>query len=452
MSKFASPSRDIWSVSRLNGEIRTVLEGSFPLLWVEGEISNLATPRSGHSYFSLKDAHAQVRCALFRNKRQLLRFQPKDGDKVLIRARISLYEARGDFQLIVEHMEPAGEGALQRAFEELKAKLDREGLFDARNKKALPAFPRCIGIVTSPTGAAVQDILQILRRRFPALPVIIYPTLVQGSEAAAEITRTLEIADSRKDCDLLILARGGGSLEDLWAFNDESLARTIANLETPVISAVGHEIDFTIADFVADRRAPTPSAAAELATQNQEQLLAQLEGLKQRLVRAISRRLQERHQHLTHISHKLQILHPRQQILQDQQLLDELGLRLERAMGMRLTQNQQRCRQLTARLRLLSPYHRITMLEEKLGDYGQKLLHSMQNILSRKQLQFAGLSRELQAVSPLNTLARGYSITTDAATGKVLTRSSETKPGSRIHTRLLEGSLVSVVAKCDRKN
>ncbi len=445
MSKFSSPSRDVWSVSRLNGEIRAVLEGSFPLLWVEGEISNLATPRSGHSYFSLKDAHAQVRCALFRNKRQLLRFQPRDGDKVLIRARISLYEARGDFQLIVEHMEPAGEGALQRAFEELKAKLDREGLFDARNKKALPAFPRCIGIITSPTGAAVRDILQILRRRFPALPVIIYPTLVQGSEAAAEITRTLKLADARKDCDLLILTRGGGSLEDLWAFNDENLARTIAALDTPIISAVGHEIDFTIADFVADRRAPTPSAAAELATQNQEQLRTRLEELQQRLNRAIKRRLQEYHQHLDHIRHKLQILHPQRRLQQDQQLLDELSLRLERAMQRQLTQKQQHCQQLAARLHLLSPSHRIALFGEKLADYRQKLLHGMQNILSHKQLQFAGLSRELQAVSPLNTLARGYSITTDAVTGKVLTSSSETKVGTRIHTRLLEGHLVSLV-------
>lgn len=449
MSKFSSPSRDIWSVSRLNGEICAVLEGSFPLLWVEGEISNLATPRSGHSYFSLKDSHAQVRCALFRNKRQLLRFQPKDGDQVLIRARISLYEARGDFQLIVEHMEPAGEGALQRAFEELKAKLDSEGLFDARNKKELPAFPRCIGIVTSPTGAALRDILQILKRRFPALPVIIYPTLVQGDEAAAEITHTLKLADRRGDCDLLILTRGGGSLEDLWAFNDEALARTIAALDTPVISAVGHEIDFTIADFVADRRAPTPSAAAELATQNQAQLLSRLEELQQRLNRTIRRRLQEHRQHLEHIRHKLQILHPQRRLQQDQQLLDELGLRLERAMRMQLTQKQQCCQQLVVRLHLLNPSNRVAMLEEKLANYREKLLRGMQHILSHKQLQLAGVSRELQAVSPLNTLGRGYSITTDAISGKVLTSSSETKPGSRIRTRLLEGSVVSVVETCE---
>lgn len=451
MPKITAPSRDIWSVSRLNGEIRAVLEGSFPLLWVEGEISNLATPRSGHSYFSLKDSHSQVRCALFRNKRQLLRFQPEDGDQVLIRARISLYEARGDFQLIVEHMEPAGEGALQRAFAELKAKLDKEGLFDTRLKKPLPDFPRRIGIITSPTGAAVRDILQVLKRRFPALPVIIYPTLVQGEHAAEEITRTLKLADRRGDCDLLILTRGGGSMEDLWAFNDEELARSIAALHIPIISAVGHEVDFTIADFVADRRAPTPSAAAELATQNQEHLSARLRELQQRLGRAIKRQLQEHQQHLAHITHKLQILHPQRQLQQDQQLLDELNLRLERAMQQRLQHQWQRCKQLTARLQLLSPAHQVAMLKERLASYQEKLTRSMQNILSQKKLQFAGLSRELQAVSPLQTLARGYSITTDMGTGKIIAHSKDTAPGKRIHTRLLQGSLISVVEEAEDK-
>ncbi len=451
MSEITAPTRDIWSVSRLNGEIRAVLEGSFPLLWVEGEISNLATPRSGHSYFSLKDAHAQVRCALFRNKRQLLRFQPKDGDKVLIRARISLYEARGDFQLIVEHMEPAGEGALQRAFEELKAKLDSEGLFDAGLKKPLPAFPRCIGIVTSPTGAALRDILQILKRRFPALAVIIYPTLVQGDNAAREITRTLKLADQRGDCDLLILARGGGSLEDLWAFNDETLARTIAGLHTPLISAVGHEVDFTIADFVADRRAPTPSAAAELATQNQEQLQARLQELRQRLDKAIERKLQGYRQHLAHISHKLQILRPQRRLQQHQQLLDELGMRLERGMRQLLAQKLQHCSQLSARLKLQTPAHRLTILRERLVNNQQKLQHNMHHLLSRKSLQLASLSREFQAVSPLQTLARGYSITTDAETGNIITHSTEIRPGQRIHTRLLEGHLISTVESCEKE-
>ena len=313
MNSSNNSSRDIYSVSRLNAEIRAVLEGSFPLLWVEGEISNLSTPRSGHSYFSLKDSHAQVRCALFRGKRLLLRFQPNDGDQVLIRARISLYEARGDFQLIVEHMESAGAGALQRAFDELKAKLDKEGLFDTSRKKALPAYPRRIGIITSATGAAVRDILQVLQRRFPALPVLIYPVPVQGQNASREISHALKLADQRQDCDLLILARGGGSLEDLAAFNDENLARTIAALETPIISAVGHEIDFTIADFVADRRAPTPSAAAELATIDQQVLLDSLQQQRKRLLRSIRQQLHQEKTLLTHLVQKLGLLHPTEQ-------------------------------------------------------------------------------------------------------------------------------------------
>ncbi len=440
-----SLNRDIWSVSRLNGEIRSVLEGSFPLLWVEGEISNLATPRSGHSYFSLKDEHAQVRCALFRNRRMLLRFQPKDGDRVLVRARISLYEARGDFQLIIEHMEPAGEGALQRAFEELKARLEAEGLFDARRKQLLPAFPRCIGVVTSPTGAAIRDILQVLKRRFPGLPVIVYPTLVQGESAAGEIASTLKLADRRGDCDLLILARGGGSLEDLWAFNDETLARTIAELETPVISAVGHETDFTIADFVADRRAPTPSAAAELASPDSGQLQQQLDVLNGRLRRAMQRLLTEKRQHMEHHHHRLRLLHPLRRVHEQQQRLDELGMRMEAAMKNRLGQHRQALGELQSRLRLLSPAQRLKTLDSLLNQQREKLRTAMEHRLSRHRLRLEGLSRELHAVSPLQTLARGYSITTEAGSGKVITHADEVSPGTRIRTRLAEGEFLSVV-------
>jgi exodeoxyribonuclease VII large subunit len=440
-----SLNRDIWSVSRLNGEIRSVLEGSFPLLWVEGEISNLATPRSGHSYFSLKDEHAQVRCALFRNRRMLLRFQPKDGDRVLVRARISLYEARGDFQLIIEHMEPAGEGALQRAFEELKARLEAEGLFDARRKQLLPAFPRCIGVVTSPTGAAIRDILQVLMGRFPGLPVIVYPTLVQGESAAGEIASTLKLADRRGDCDLLILARGGGSLEDLWAFNDETLARTIAELETPVISAVGHETDFTIADFVADRRAPTPSAAAELASPDSGQLQQQLDVLNGRLRRAMQRLLTEKRQHMDHHHHRLRLLHPLRRVHEQQQRLDELGMRMEAAMKNRLGQNRQALGELQSRLRLLSPAQRLKTLDSLLNQQREKLRTAMEHRLSRHRLRLEGLSRELHAVSPLQTLARGYTITTEAGSGKVITHADEVSPGTRIRTRLAEGEFLSVV-------
>ena len=447
MNSSNNSPRDIYSVSRLNGEIRAVLEGSFPLLWVEGEISNLSTPRSGHSYFSLKDPHAQVRCALFRGKRQLLRFQPKDGDQVLIRARISLYEARGDFQLIVEHMEPAGAGALQRAFDELKAKLDKEGLFDTSRKKPLPAFPGRIGIITSATGAAVRDILQVLRRRFPALPVLIYPVPVQGQNAGLEISRALKLADQRQDCDLLILARGGGSLEDLAAFNDENLARTIAALGTPIISAIGHETDFTIADFVADRRAPTPSAAAELATIDQQVLLDSLQQQRKRLLRSIRQQLHQEKTLLTHLVQKLRLLHPTGKLEQQQQRLDELSSRLEQRFGSRLSIHEHTLDKLSARLIQYSPLHRLREMSARLNTSRQRLGYLSQSLLGKKHLRLSALSRELNAISPLQTLGRGYSITRVAATGEILRSSKQVQAGDEITTRLMDGELVSNVSR-----
>jgi len=258
--------RDVYTVSRLNREVRTVLEGSFPLLWVEGELSNLSQPPSGHIYFSLKDEYAQVRCAMFRTRRVHLRFRPENGVHVLARVRVSLYEGRGDFQLVVEHLEPAGEGALRLAFERLKQKLASEGLFDAARKRPIPEFPRQVGLITSAAGAAVRDLLSVLARRYPALPVLIFPVPVQGGEAAEAMVAALRRANARAECDVLILARGGGSMEDLWPFNDETLARAIASSAIPVVTGIGHEIDFTIADFVADQRAATPSAAAELVS------------------------------------------------------------------------------------------------------------------------------------------------------------------------------------------
>ena len=255
------PERTVYSVSELNQTIRGLLESEFPLIWVEGEISNLAQPSSGHMYFSLKDESAQVRCAMFRGRNQFLRFTPENGQKVVIRARVSLYEARGEFQLIAEHMEDAGAGALQRAFEELKARLAAEGLFDESLKQDIPELPTRIGVITSPTGAAIRDVLSVLQRRFPAIPVLVYPVPVQGDGAAEKIVATLQLASKRKDCDVLLLVRGGGSLEDLWSFNEEIVARAIVASEIPVVCGVGHEVDFTIADFAADVRAPTPSAA-----------------------------------------------------------------------------------------------------------------------------------------------------------------------------------------------
>ena len=466
MSAPTPPKRDIYSVSRLNAEIRSLLEGSFPLLWVEGEISNLVTPRSGHSYFSLKDAHAQVRCALFRNRRQLLRFQPKNGDQVLVRARLSLYEARGDFQLIVEHLEPSGEGALLRAFEALKAKLAAEGLFDSRRKRPLPPFPRQVGIITSPTGAALRDILQIMARRWPGLPVLIYPARVQGAEAPRELIRALRLAASRRECDLLILARGGGSLEDLAAFNDEALARTIAELPIPIISAVGHEIDFTIADFVADRRAPTPSAAAELATPDRVELTQRLQGIHRRLLRAAAHQLQGRRQRLGQLEHKLRLLHPQRRLQQHQQRLDELSGRLARAITRLLANRAHRLQLSEQRLGRHSPRARLQLLDSRLAQVVPRLQPAMERILgsraailaqARERLPRAmqrhlelktqrlqALSHALDTVSPLQTLARGYSITQDAQ-GRPLSDATRVQPGDRIHTRLARGLIVSRV-------
>jgi len=269
----SSDDRDIYSVGRLNAEARGLLEGAFPLIWVQGELSNVSRPSSGHLYFTLKDANAQVRCAMFRGNNRFLKFRPADGAQVVVRASLSLYEARGDYQLIVQSMEEAGDGALQRAFEALKQKLAAEGLFEAAHKRALPTLPKRIGVITSPTGAAIRDILSVLKRRFPAIPVLIYPVAVQGQAAGAEIAAMIRRADMRRDCDVLIIARGGGSLEDLWAFNEEIVARAIFDCSIPTVSGVGHEVDFTIADFVADQRAPTPSVAAEMVSPDQHDWL-----------------------------------------------------------------------------------------------------------------------------------------------------------------------------------
>ncbi len=441
----ARPSgREIYSVSRLNAEIRAVLERGFPAVWVEGEISNLVTPRSGHSYFSLKDAHAQVRCALFRNRRIMLRFQPKDGDRVLVRARVSLYEARGEFQLVVEHMEPAGEGDLLRAFHALKAKLEKEGLFDAARKKPLPPFPRCIGVITSPTGAAVRDILKVLGRRWPATEVIVYPALVQGEQAPRELVEALRLADARGECDLLILARGGGSLEDLAAFNDEGLARALAALETPVISAVGHEIDFTIADFVADRRAPTPSAAAEMAAPDRREVAARIDQHEHRLRRQLDHLLETRRHRLRHAAHKLQLLHPARRLEQHQMRADELHGRLLRAMDRWLESGRHRVDRLAQRLAHQAPDVRLELLRSRLRQASNRLQPAMAHQLETPRRRLEALTRALNTVSPLQTLARGYSITFDER-GKPLTNAAQVAPGERIETRLAKGRLISVV-------
>ena len=441
------PARDIYSVSRLNREARALLENSFPLLWLEGEIANLARPASGHWYLSLKDQNASVRCAMFRNRNRLLRFRPENGMQVLVRARISLYEARGEFQIIIEHMEEAGDGALQRAFEELKQRLDREGLFDAAHKRPLPALPRCIGLITSPTGAAVHDILTTLRRRFPAIPVILYPAAVQGETAAAEIVARIRQASRRADCDVLILARGGGSLEDLRAFNEESVARAIHDCPIPLVSGVGHEIDFTIADFVADRRAATPTAAAELVSPDRESLLRQLRQLGARLDRRMREGLQSRQQRLYNLQRRLR--HPGRRLQDIAQRLDDLESRLRQGMKHRLRHEEHRLRLLSEKLYRHQPGQALARLRERNGEYRRRLRQAMQQRLTDRRRQLQHLLHQLDTVSPLATLSRGYSITTALNDQRILRSNRELKPGQRIRTRLAEGRIISTIEKLE---
>src|SRR5215831_13461874 len=336
-----SRDRDVYSVSRLNKEVRLLLESGMPLLWLEGELSNFAAPASGHWYFSLKDSAAQVRCAMWRQRNSAVRFRPKDGVAVLVRARVGLYEPRGEYQLIVEHMEEAGEGALKREFEKLKAKLAAEGLFAAERKRPLPAVPRRIGVVTSPTGAAIHDILRVLRARFPVAGVLVYPTAVQGAAAVPEIVRAIEAASRRQECDVLIVARGGGSLEDLWCFNDERVARAIVACQIPTVSGVGHEVDVTIADFVADLRAPTPSAAALAATPDKAAWLESLALMATRLGGAMRRYLRAQLLSLAALTQRMQISHPGARLLQHAQRLDDLEQRLRLALRARVVLKRQ---------------------------------------------------------------------------------------------------------------
>lgn len=440
-----SYQRDVWTPSRLNAEVRAVLEGSFPLLWVEGEISNLALPASGHIYFTLKDQHAQVRCAMFRMKRQLLRFAPQNGSQVLMRCRVGLYEGRGEFQLTVEQMEPAGEGALRLAFEELKWKLDAEGLFATDLKRALPAYPRQIGVITSPSGAAIRDILTVLERRFPAIGVIIYPAQVQGSEAAAEIEAMIRLADRRAECDLLILARGGGSLEDLAAFNDEQLARTIHAAKLPIVSAVGHEIDFTIADFVADRRAATPSAAAELVSPDGAKLDSQLQALGDRLKRRMQQALTHHATTLLHFDRLLLRAHPGIRVRQWQQRLDELQLRLQQTTAISQRQHAAVLNILMTRLTAMTPLHRLHRTGQQQQSLYTRLLNAIDSKVTNQHQKLAKAAANLHALSPLATLQRGYSITRRAVDGGVVRNAAEVRKGEQLETLLAHGRLTSKV-------
>src|SRR3984893_11835041 len=433
-------NRDIYSVSRLNREVRVLLERGLGSLWLEAEISHLARPSSGHWYFSLKDAAAQVRCAMFRQRNMLCAFTARDGQKVLVRARIGLYEPRGEYQLIVDHMEDAGLGALKRQFEELSAKLAAEGLFAAERKSPLPSLPRRIGIITSPTGAAVRDILHVLARRFPAAAVLIYPVSVQGAQAAAEIIAALEVSGRRAECDVLILARGGGSLEDLWAFNDERLARAIVASRIPVITGIGHEIDFTIADFAADVRAPTPCAAAELVVPDAEEWLGAFVRFGARLQHCMLHRLEEHGERLRWLTGRLGQVSPAARLSAQAQRLDELEQCLVRAMRRRLQEHQARLRWLTGRAAQVSQSTRLAQQMLRVKQLDQQMSRAWRQVINSKREKLLPLVRTLNAVSPLATLERGYAIVRVEG-GEILRNAAHVKPGAIIEARLAQGRI-----------
>jgi len=439
--------RDVYSVSRLNREARALLERGFGLIWLEGEISNFARPSSGHWYFSLKDAAAQVRCAMFRQRNSMVRFVPRDGQMVLVRARVGLYEPRGEYQLIVDH---AGVGALQREFEQLAARLSAEGLFDTARKRPLPRLPRRIGVITSPTGAALRDILHVLARRFPAAAVLLYPVPVQGAQAAAEIRDALRLAASRAECDVLILARGGGSLEDLWAFNDESLARAIVASPIPVVTGVGHEVDFTIADLAADVRAPTPSAAAELVVPDREEWTKGFAALEARLAQGWRRRLRDSRERLGWLAGRAAQAGPAARLASEMQRLDELEQRLRRSLRQSFADLRSEVAEQRSQLWRASPAVRLREAAVGLGELRARLRAAGIQRLRQSRERLLPLVRTLRAVSPLATLDRGYAIVAIDG-GGIVREPGDAPPGTRIEARLARGRIRATVDDPNRR-
>ena len=431
--------RQIFSISELNRRVRQLLELNLPMLWVEGEISNFACPSSGHWYLSLKDRSAQVRCAMFRNANQRVKFRPENGMQVLVRCKPGIYEDRGEYQLIVEHMEEAGFGALQRQFEQLKAKLSAEGLFDTNNKQPIPSSIGHIGVVTSPTGAAVKDILSVLKRRFPATKVSIFPTAVQGEEAPAQIVSALTDANSCEHLDVLIVGRGGGSLEDLWSFNSETVAQAIAASRLPIISAVGHEVDFTIADFVADLRAPTPSAAAELVSPDGQQMYAQFTHFQTSLTESLLRTFLNLKQQLNHLHKRLQ--HPGSKLQQQAQHLDHLEIRLRRAIRAKLDNYRVKSNQLSNQLGRQNPKYQLEEKQHRLSYLVKELGKAISQKQERLQLKLAQSMHLLDTVSPLKTLGRGYAVIRNSD-GKVVNSVAKVSQDDCLTGQLADGELL----------
>lgn len=440
-------ARTVYAVSELADILRGLLEDSLPAVWVSGEISNFSRPASGHWYFTLKDDRAQLRCAMFKNANYYVRPQPKDGDAVLVRAKVGIYPARGELQIIVEHLEAAGTGALLRAFEQLKARLAAEGLFDAALKRPLPAVPRVIGVITSGTGAALQDILNALARRWPLATVALYPVPVQGSQAPPAIVRALRELPERAPADVILLARGGGSLEDLWAFNDEAVARAIRASPVPVVSGVGHEIDFTIADFAADVRAATPTAAAELVTPDIAERYGRIDSLDIQLIGLVQRRLQLAREQFLQQAGRLQRLHPGRQLQERAQRLDELDQRLRRAMQMRLQAKREALHLRSRRFESAAPLARVLQWQERLQLLADRLQRASRDVLTTRAAQLRQAEALLNSLNPSAVLQRGYALAI-AADGHVLHSGDGLAIGDRVTVRLADGGFeAEVLAK-----
>jgi len=444
MNEYTANANKAISVSELNRQAKSLLEHSFLSLRVCGEVSNLTRATSGHWYFTLKDERAQVRCAMFRGRNAQVRFRPQEGSAVVCTAKVSLYEGRGDFQLIIEQMQEDGQGQLQQAFDRLKQRLNAEGLFAQERKRAIPSHPRVVGVVTSPTGAALHDILTAFKRRQPGIAVNLYPSLVQGAEAADQIVAAIELANRHGTADVLIVGRGGGSLEDLWPFNEERVARAILASDIPIVSAVGHEVDLSISDLVADLRAPTPTAAAEMLSPDQNairQRLSQLgSGLKQRMQWHL-RRQRERL-----MAARRQLRHPGDRIREQQQRCDELDMRLQRAMRYQVRKHMEHLRNLSQRLDAQNPARQIVRQRLQVKDLQVQLRRRIQTLIERRKLLLGQQASRLNAISPLATLDRGYALA-QAENGSLVRSSSDLQPGDELRVRFSQGSVETRVTK-----
>ncbi|QGM80856.1 exodeoxyribonuclease VII large subunit [Otariodibacter oris] len=435
---------NILTITQLNYSVKQLLESQLGYVWLVGEISNFSQPISGHWYLTLKDEQSQVRCAMFRMKNQRVNFKPQNGMQVLVRANVSLYEPRGDYQVIIESMQPAGDGLLQQQFEQLKMKLAGEGLFSHDHKKPIPPHIKTVGVVTSQSGAALQDILNILKRRDPSLQVIIYPTLVQGKDAAQDITQMINLANLRKECDVLIVGRGGGSLEDLWCFNEEIVARAIYESTLPIISAVGHETDVTIADFVADLRAPTPSAAAELVSRDRQELVRQLQNQFDRVNLAFDRLWSVKTKHFTYLKTRLAAQHPQRHLSRQKQQIEALNQRIIQQMQQVFVRKENQWKMMQHRVNKNPLPHKISQKQYDIVKLQQKLNYLMDKKLVHNQREFQQLCIQLESLSPLKVFSRGYSMTQDQS-GKALVSTQGLKVDDVISTRLADGQITSKI-------